>query len=350
MRKVGSDRALSPLLSQPRYIYCAIATTIISARIVEQTSPPKMEKTIIFCLCMSAAAALPYTVLPQATSYIYRNDNNGPASLITLGDAHVQQPLIWNPVTAPPQPAIPFEPKHLPFVVKPVSEEKDDEPAILTGEILEEDSDEDYDDGSSESGESDYLEEHEAENGEKGSKGHEAHEEHDEADAEQYGKQHDEGYYNEDEDKKENSFDESDNHGQHFEEGDELDGENQGHKKHFSKGVDVTGYHKVFHKDEYKKDHDFYDEADNSGNFHKHGYAKEHHGAAKGGHKLAEKHDAGKEFSEFGKAGHLAKGHHDINHKEHHAEDGHDDVYSEEEDDAEGKEFKSQRSHAYDED
>lgn len=51
-------------------------------------------------------------------------------------------------------------------------------------------------------------------------------------------------------------------------------GENSGkfdEKKSHKKGSKTTGYHNVFHKDEYKKVHTFYDDADHKGKFKKYG-------------------------------------------------------------------------------
>lgn len=55
--------------------------------------------------------------------------------------------------------------------------------------------------------------------------------------------------------------------------------ESSGHKK----GSKTTGFHKVHHKDEYKKDHTFYDESDSKGHFNKHGNSNSQHSSEKGG-------------------------------------------------------------------
>lgn len=68
-------------------------------------------------------------------------------------------------------------------------------------------------------------------------------------------------------------------------------GENSGkfdEKKSHKKGSKTTGYHNVFHKDEYKKVHTFYDDADHKGNYKNYGSDHSQHesgaGAAKSNH------------------------------------------------------------------
>lgn len=63
----------------------------------------------------------------------------------------------------------------------------------------------------------------------------------------------------------------------HNEEAYQKKGGHQGEKKHHRKGSKTTGYHNVYHKDEYKKDHTFYDEADHQGHFSKHGEQEHKH-------------------------------------------------------------------------
>lgn len=71
-------------------------------------------------------------------------------------------------------------------------------------------------------------------------------------------------------------------------------------KKTHKKGSKTTGYHNVFHKDEYKKVHTFYDDADHRGKFKKYGSDHSQHesraGAAKSnGHQQSrnDEHDEG---------------------------------------------------------
>lgn len=50
-----------------------------------------------------------------------------------------------------------------------------------------------------------------------------------------------------------------------------VDGGTFNEKKSHKKGANTLGYHNVFHKEEYKKVHIFYDDADHRGSFKKHG-------------------------------------------------------------------------------
>ncbi|XP_031341003.1 uncharacterized protein DDB_G0290685-like [Photinus pyralis] len=81
-----------------------------------------------------------------------------------------------------------------------------------------------------------------------------------------------------------------------------------GHRK----GSKTTGYHKVYKKNEYKKDNTFYDESDKRGHFNKYAnadsYRKGESGALeKGGH-----YDAGFHESKQGENGDHDKGHYDV--------------------------------------
>ncbi|XP_059610460.1 sarcoplasmic reticulum histidine-rich calcium-binding protein-like [Phlebotomus argentipes] len=134
---------------------------------------------------------------------------------------------------------------------------------------------------------------------EKGSKGH-------------YDKEDHSGHYDEDGGHKKSYYDEGDEYGQHHEGAHSSKGGKFGEKKHHKKGSKTTGYHNVFHKDEFKKDHTFYDDADHKGNFKKYGSDHQHHhkGASKygkGGHYDSANHEGHK-----GKKGHFDKGYHDI--------------------------------------
>lgn len=259
-------------------------------------------------------------VAPVASGYIYRSDNNGPASLIQLGAVPYPQPLAFAPSLPLAQPikleaieAYDLEPAPLPYVAaKPIIEEDSDEGDEVSDEAEEYiDSGESnaHEHGHEKGGGSDYNEEHHAARGDKGSKGYSSKGHHAKGKSGHYGKEHDEGYHSEAKGEKSSHHAEAAAHGKHHEAGKNYKGANHGHKKHFSKGEDVSGYHKVFHKDEFKKDHKFYDVADNSGHFNKHGYQKAHRGSEEGGHKKGGHSKGGYAKEGFGKSGHHAKGH-----------------------------------------
>lgn len=285
-------------------------------------------------------------VAPVASGYIYRSDNNGPPSLIQLGAVPYQQPHAFAPPLPLAQPlkleaieAYDLEPATLPYVaakpivVEDIEEDDDDsdessEEYLDSGDLVGLDHGHAHEKGAG----SEYSEENHAANGEKGSKGYNSKGHHAKAESGHYDKEHNEGYSSEADGEKKGHHDEVDVHGKHYEAGNSYKGGDNGHKKHFSKGEDITGYHKVFHKDEFKKDHDFYDVADNSGHFKKHAYENEEHGAKKGGHKEDGHHDAGLDKGSYGKAGFHAKAHVDEAELAHSAEEGHESDYKHQED------------------
>ncbi|KAG5887137.1 hypothetical protein JTB14_024246 [Gonioctena quinquepunctata] len=75
------------------------------------------------------------------------------------------------------------------------------------------------------------------------------------------------------------------------------------------KGSKTTGYHKVFHKDEYKKDHSFYDKADKKGHFNRHGNFDTKAAAEAGAFAKGKNLEAGFKEGKFGAKGLREKGH-----------------------------------------
>lgn len=65
---------------------------------------------------------------------------------------------------------------------------------------------------------------------------------------------------------KKSNYDESDSHSEHHEESKKKKNGKNGHKKHHKNGTKVTGYSKKINKDEYHKEHKFYDEKHADGN------------------------------------------------------------------------------------
>lgn len=302
----------------------------------------------------ATASAVQIGFDPAATSFIYRRDNNGPASLIQLGTHGYHQPHAFAPPLPIAQPlaleAYDLAPAPLPYIAaKPIivqdAEDDDEESQEEYGDI---DPGHEYEKGAG----SDYEEEHHAAHGDKGSKGYNSKGHHAKGESGHYGKEHKEGHYDENKGEKASHHNEADAHGKHHESGKNYKGGDHGHKKHFSKGEDITGYHKVFSKDEFKKDHDFYDVADNSGHYNKHGYEKGQHGSEKGGHVKGGKHTAGHVKGDFGKAGFHSKGHVDEDEAGHSAEEGHDSHYNHEEDYGKkgGSSDEKEYSHADDDD
>ncbi|CAH1636168.1 unnamed protein product [Spodoptera littoralis] len=303
-----------------------------------------MANTALYILLAATAVAAVQVnfVPPAATSYIYRSDNNGPATYIKLGAPalpHHTAHSSYVPHLPVLQPkfqaieAIDLAPVPLPYlaakpiVVEDAEESDDDDDDDDDSESSEEYGGDDYGHAFAKGGGSNYGEKHHSAHGEKGSKGYHTEDHHAKGEAGNYGKKHDEGYYKEAEGGEKGHHDVAAVHGKHYEGGKSYKGGDHGHKKHFSKGEDITGYHKVFHKDEFKKDHDFYDVADKSGHFNKHGHENEHHGSEEGGHEEGGHHDSASNKGGFGKSGFHAKGHIDDADASHSAEDGHESHY-----------------------
>uniref|UniRef100_A0A1B0CK13 Putative cuticular protein 35b n=1 Tax=Lutzomyia longipalpis TaxID=7200 RepID=A0A1B0CK13_LUTLO len=154
---------------------------------------------------------------------------------------------------------------------------------------------------------SEYGEEYHKKHGSEGKKGHDSETKFEKGSKGHYSKEDHSGHYDEDGGHKKSYYDEGDEYGQHHEGAHASKGGKYGEKKHHKKGSKTTGYHNVFHKDEYKKDHTFYDDADHNGNFKKYGSAHDQHhkGASKynkGGHYDSAHHEAQKD-----KKGHSTK-------------------------------------------
>lgn len=79
----------------------------------------------------------------------------------------------------------------------------------------------------------------------------------------------------------------------------------KGHKK----GEKTSGYHKVYRKDEYKKDHDFYDHADKKGHFDKYGNYDANHNNDEGGYQKGGHEQYGYTADKNGNRGFYNKGH-----------------------------------------
>lgn len=282
-----------------------------------------MSAAILLALCAAASAVQ----VPPASSYVYRSDGGAPATLLSLG-----------PLFAAPAP-LPYV-NARPIVVEDAEEDAengyvddgddDDDAGVVGGEGLI-GGEGLVAHGHESGGGSGHDERYHNAHGEKGSKGYSSEGHHAKGLAGSYGRAHDQGYYHQSKGEKGAHHDEADAHGAHHQAGKSYKGGDHGHKKHHSKGEDVSGYHKVFSKDEYKKDHDFYDEAAKDGRFHKHGYQKAHHAAGEGAHAKGGSGAKGFEQEGYGKAGYHTKGEVDEADAGHSAEEGADEHYSQHE-------------------
>lgn len=78
-------------------------------------------------------------------------------------------------------------------------------------------------------------------------------------------------------------------------------GGKNGHKKYHKKGSKTTGFHHKGHKDDFHKEHKFYDSEEKKGDHKKYGSEHEYHESKKGEHKKGEKHDSGFDEGHKGK-------------------------------------------------
>lgn len=74
------------------------------------------------------------------------------------------------------------------------------------------------------------------------------------------------------------------------------------------KGSKTSGYHKVLNKDEFKKDHSFYDKADKNGFFNRYGDFDAQKAAKEGSFKKGGHHNSGVSSNEYGAKGQSNKG------------------------------------------
>lgn len=146
-------------------------------------------------------------------------------------------------------------------------------------------------------------------------KGHKGNKSYDKAHKEAQGKQgkydnaNEAGHYADNGGKKASHFDEGSQYASNNEEGYKKSGGKHGEKKHHKKGSKTTGFHNVYHKDEYKKDHTFYDENDHQGHFSKHGEQEKKHHADEGAYKKGGHHDSAYKDGHHKKQGSQSSGH-----------------------------------------
>lgn len=84
-------------------------------------------------------------------------------------------------------------------------------------------------------------------------------------------------------------------------------GSSYGRTSYHKKGQRTRGFHKVYRKDEYKKDSDFYDESHKKGYFDKHVTADGHHDAAVGDFSKSGRRESGFDRENNGTSGYYDK-------------------------------------------
>lgn len=286
---------------------------------------------------------------PAATGYIYKKESDGPASVVKMGESEVIEHFSKmygksEAYKAPiPHTAGPFhdtnedEDKAASHAsedhVKPVEEKVDEHDDRIDG-IAAEDYDKIFEDYAKRYGSgykddfTDYLHGighfdhgifHEYGGGKDygskgyhgfGDKGHEGYgkiHHYEKGDGGNYHSEKHEGYAVSKEGGGKSHYDEANGHGKHFAQGYQYKGDDHGHKADHSKGEAIDGFHKLFDKNEFKKDHDFFDAEGVKGDHHKYADGHANHGSESGGYKKGGSHDSRHHEKGFGKGGFVAK-------------------------------------------
>ncbi|XP_050075185.1 histidine-rich glycoprotein-like [Anopheles maculipalpis] len=163
-------------------------------------------------------------------------------------------------------------------------------------------------------GGSSYDEDHRAKKGGKTETGYDKKHALDHASKGSYGKEDHKQQYGHGGDRKHSHHDEASHYNDHHAEAKRTKGGKHHEKKHHKKGSKTTGYHNVYHKDEYKKEHVFYDTSDHTGQFKKYGSSHEHHAKDAGQHAKGGHEDHAHQESSHKKAGSKQHGAYDQHH------------------------------------
>lgn len=278
---------------------------------------------------------------PAATGYIYKKDNDGHASVIKMGESEVMEHLSKlykqpESFAAPiPVAASAFYAKeededkaasHAEARIVPVIEKDDhgeidgiadDDYSKIFKEYASDfgDYDKDFSDylhglGHFEHGiyhgygeGSDYGAKSHDDDGDKGYKGYASKHHYDKGGAGDYHTKKYESYSISGGGDHKKGYDDADSYGKGHLGGHGYKGGDHGHKSTHNKGEEVDGYHKVFDKDEYKKDHDDYDAEKVEGGFNKFADGLAYHGSDAGGFKKGGSGDSRHDEGGFGKDG-----------------------------------------------
>lgn len=109
--------------------------------------------------------------------------------------------------------------------------------------------------------------------------------------------------------------------------GSSENGGSHSHAESHKKGSKTSGYHKIYRKDEYKKDHTFYDEKDVKGHFDSYGKGHKEHASAEGGFRKGGKHASAHKEGEQSEKGHFDKGRYNHQDAGYRAKDGGEKYY-----------------------
>lgn len=194
---------------------------------------------------------------------------------------------------------------------------------------------------------SEHEEEHYSQDGEKKSNGYRNLHEHDKGEKGHYDNADHSSHYDNSNGHKASGHDEGKAFSEHHAENKGEKGGEFEEKKAHKKGSKTTGYHNVFHKDEYKKVHTFYDDSDHKGKFKKYGSEHKEHDTQSGEFKKGAQYHSGHESAQDGKTGHTSKGYHDQADKGYNKKHGEEKYHQNEAEYAKKGGKQSERSHAY---
>ncbi|XP_045784506.1 histidine-rich glycoprotein-like [Maniola jurtina] len=131
--------------------------------------------------------------------------------------------------------------------------------------------------------------------------------------------------YEDEEGLRKKHHDKASNKGHHEEEAFGSRGAHFGEKKGHKKGHKTKGFHNKYHKDEFQKEHKFYDDLWKDGEHHRYGKFNAKHASNESGKKKLHHVNGGHDYTEHGKKGYSNKGHIDADHKGYHGNHGHEE-------------------------
>lgn len=138
-----------------------------------------------------------------------------------------------------------------------------------------------------------------------------------------YGKDENKGHYKKASGHSAGHVDEADHFGKHHSGTHGTVGHKFGETETHKKGQKTTGFHNVYHKDEYNKEQNFYEDAHKYGKHDKYGGKHKDFTHKNGGYKKGGHHESGYDESHKGAAGSFNKGGFYDGHKGHSGEFGH---------------------------
>ncbi|KAI4487476.1 hypothetical protein M0804_005625 [Polistes exclamans] len=195
-------------------------------------------------------------------------------------------------------------------------------------------------------GSSFQIEEHSS-NGKKGDSARNSYDQFDEEQKKTYDSAEKAGHYNLKGGQKKEHIDTSGAYGQHDDLKKNEEGAKRENSSYYKKGGKTNGFHKVYHKDEYKKNTDFYDENHKDGQFSKHFSFDQHNNAKEGDYKKESHHDSGLDQWDKTKKDDFKKGHDVSRNQEHHSEKDEDSYHKDYSDYSREGGERAEKKHGY---